>query len=163
MAKFSWKGKRKRRTREHIAEMSVNCLERQVLRRGHQLLRMPQPEYGVDAIMLHFAKTGEVEDGQLFFQLKATDSLKFVDKGRSIPVTVEVAHLNHWYWVKHHPVILVIYDAKKSRAFWLDVQAYVDEHELNPTTKSVTLRIPRNNTLSVRAIDAFRVLSLIKM
>ncbi len=45
-----WSGRRKRRPREHvIAEMGVNFLERQVLRRGHQLRRVPEPEYGTDA------------------------------------------------------------------------------------------------------------------
>jgi hypothetical protein len=51
-----WQGKRKRRPREHvIAEMGVNFLERQVLRHGHQLRRVPESEYGTDALMLHFS------------------------------------------------------------------------------------------------------------
>ena len=46
----------KQQPREHvIAEMGVNFLERQVLRRGHQLRRVPEPEYGTDALMLHFS------------------------------------------------------------------------------------------------------------
>ncbi|HEX7379431.1 MAG TPA: DUF4365 domain-containing protein [Pirellulales bacterium] len=63
-----------------IAEMGVNFLERQVLRRGHQLRRVPEPEYGTDAVMLHFTPDSrEIENGWIEFQVKATDQPRFVD------------------------------------------------------------------------------------
>ena len=50
MTESRWRGRRKCRPREHvIADMGFNFLERQVLRRGHQLVKVPQPEYGTDA------------------------------------------------------------------------------------------------------------------
>jgi hypothetical protein len=161
---WKWRGQRKRRVREHvIADMSVNFLERQVLRRSHQLLRIPQPEYGLDAMMLHFADTGEIENGVVFFQAKATDSPDLIDHGKSVAAVVETAHLHYWYWVSHHPVILVLYDAAKHRGFWLDVQRYVDEHSPNVKGDTLTLHIPVSNRLTVRAVDDFRRLSLSRM
>lgn len=161
---WKWLGQRKRRVREHvIADMSVNFLERQVLRRSHQLIRIPQPEYGLDAMMLYFADSGEIENGVVFFQAKATDRLTIVDRGRGIAVAVEAAHLQYWYWVSHHPVILVVYDAEKHRGFWLDVQRYVDEQAPQVEGDTVTLRVPLQNRLTLRAVDDIRHLSLSRM
>lgn len=86
-----WRGRRKRRPREHvIAEMGVNFLERQVLRRGHQLRRVPEPEYGTDAMMLHFSpESREIENGWVEFQVKSTDQLSISDNGQSVACTVE--------------------------------------------------------------------------
>jgi hypothetical protein len=89
----SWRGKRKRRVRAHvIADMGINFLERQVLRRGHQLKRVDEPEYGTDALMLHFSpESREIENGWVEFQVKATDNPKFVSNGEYIACQVELA------------------------------------------------------------------------
>ena len=162
--------RRKLRTREHvIAELSLNFLERKVLQRRHQLHRMPAPEYGIDAWMFHFSPEGHTESGHVFFQLKATDNVRFVDSDRSVIVRVETAHLRDWWYTKHHPVILVLYDARKDRAFWLDIQQHCDElNETNPSkleldAETITLRMPNKNRLTLRAVDQFRLLSLSRM
>jgi hypothetical protein len=172
MAAMSWNdwlGHRKRRPRSRvIADMSVNFLERQVLRRGHRLIRIPEEsDDGTDAIMrTHHPETTEVETGQVDFQLKAKDNLRVVDDGRSISCAVETAHLHFWYHQLFHPFILVLYDAQKHRAFWLDVQHYLDAHmdELGQAVENeaatVTVRIPVKNKLNVLAIDRFRRLVL---
>ena len=161
MKRSGWSGHRKRRPREHvIADMGVNFLERQVLRRGHQLRRVPEPEYGTDALMLHFSReTGEIENGWVEFQVKATDEPRFIDGGMAVAVTVEMAHARYWYWEAAHPFILVLYDAQKHRAFWIDIQGYLDDHGIEDT-QTFTVRIPVRNKLTVSAIDRFRSMSL---
>lgn len=156
-----WPGKRKRRPREHvIAEMGVNFLERQVLRRGHQLRRVEEPEYGTDALMLHFTpESREIENGWVEFQVKATDRPTISGDGKSIACVVEMAHLHYWYWEVAHPFILVMYDASKNRAFWIDIQAYVDEHAIDDSD-TVTIQVPTRNKLTPAAIDRFRRMSL---
>src|SRR5688572_24993994 len=105
-------GKRKRRTREHvIAALSVNFLERKILERGHKLDRPSEMEYGIDATMFHFAEDGATENGEVRFQLKATDNLRMIEKGKFIAVVVDIANFNSWIWGFVHPFILVIYDA----------------------------------------------------
>ena len=161
---MDWKhrrGKRKRRPREHvIAEMGVNFLERQVLRRGHQLRHVPEPEYGTDALMLHFSpESREIENGQVEFQVKSTDRLNFSDNGQTVACTVEFAHVHYWYWEIAHPFILVLYDAKKHRTFWIDIQDYVESHAIDDR-ETLTVRIPFRNKLTVKSIDRFRKLSL---
>lgn len=102
----------------------------------------------------------------LDFQLKATDGLRIVDGGRSIPCTVEMARLHFCYHQLFYPFILVLYDAQKHRAFWLDVQVYVDAHAdevgraLEKEALTITVRIPVKNKLTVTAIDRFRRLLL---
>ncbi len=62
---------RKRRTFEHVLEdLSENHLERKVLMKGH-VLRRPRRDYGVDVTMFHYANSGEIENGEVRFQLKA--------------------------------------------------------------------------------------------
>ena len=156
-----WKGKRKRRPREHvIGEMGLNFLERQVLRRGHQLKRIAEPEYGTDALMLHFSpQTGEIENGWVEFQVKSTDELKFVDNGKSVSCRVEIAHVHYWYWEVAHPCILVLYDAQKHRAFWIDIQGYLENHRFE-ASETLTVQIPTSSKLTVNAVDRFRTMSL---
>ena len=162
-----WTGRRKRRPRTRvIADMSVNFLERQVLRRGHRLIRIPEEsDDGTDAIMrTHNPDTTEVETGQVDFQLKATDDLRIVAGATSIPCIVEMAHLHFWYHQVFYPFILVLYDARKHRAYWLDIQAYVDDHAdevgraVENESASITVRIPITNKLTVTAIDRLRKL-----
>lgn len=143
--------------------MSINFLERQVLHRGHQLVKVPQPEYGTDALMRHFAPhSREIENGWVEFQVKATDHITFVSNEQCVTCRIETSHLHYWYWEVHCPLMLVLYDAQKNRAFWLDVQDFVDTQKIPATSagETLTVRIPTANKLTLRAIDHFRKLSL---
>jgi hypothetical protein len=67
--------KLKRRTREHIiAELSVNHVERFVLRCGYSTQRI-QADYGVDLLIYTYNSNGFVELGSIPVQLTATDHL----------------------------------------------------------------------------------------
>ncbi|MFW6170629.1 MAG: DUF4365 domain-containing protein [Planctomycetota bacterium] len=112
---------------------------------------------------------GYPEDGHVYFQLKATSKLRLVDGKRYVTAKIESIHLRDWWLRKHHPIILVVYDAVGDRAFWLDVQAYCDEvnrtepRRLTLDQETVTIRIPVKNKLTLRAVDYFRNLSLSRM
>lgn len=72
---------RKRRTREHIiADLSVNHVERQVLLCGYTVERH-RHDYGLDLLMSTYDHNGEVENGEVRLQLKATDHLNRVQGG----------------------------------------------------------------------------------
>lgn len=114
---------RKLRTREHVlADLSINHVERQVLLCGSAVVRNPV-DYGYDLILLSFNPRGEAEGGYAFFQVKATDSLPLLADGRTISWVISRRDLLLWL-DESCPVILVVYDGKKDRAFWLHVQAY---------------------------------------
>jgi hypothetical protein len=142
--------------------MGVNFLERQVLRRGHQLRRVPQPEYGTDAQMHHWTpETREPEKGFIEFQVKATESLHFVENNKSVTCRVKMADLHFWHHVIDQPVVLVLYDAEKHRAFWIDIQEYVEQgREFEEDQDEAIIRIPVDNKLTVQAVDKFRRMSL---
>ena len=72
---------------------------------------------------------------------------------------MELAHVHYWYWETAHPFILVLYDAQKHRAFWLDIQSYIERHGIEDQ-QTLTIRIPFENKLTVASIDRFRNLSL---
>ena len=152
---------RKIRTAEHvIADRSYNFLEWNVLQRGHWL-DAPRNDYGIDATMFHHNDRGEVENGEVRFQLKATSRLVKSRDGRWISQTVGVRDLRYWYF-EPYPVVIVVYDAVRHRAFWLHLQDYVDRNPslMEPDTETVTLRIPILNRLNLSAVDRFRNLSL---
>jgi hypothetical protein len=66
----------KKRTREHIiADLSSNFVERQVLLCGFTAERV-YFDYGIDLTIRTYNQDGEVEDGFIFVQLKATENLK---------------------------------------------------------------------------------------
>lgn len=66
---------RKRRTREHvIADLSVNHVERQALLCGFSVERLVH-DYGIDLELLTFNRRGEIEEGKILVQVKASDRL----------------------------------------------------------------------------------------
>src|SRR5438874_9146686 len=90
MPRRSRRNHRKRLTRSNvIEERSINFLERRVLGRNHQLQLPAKREYGWDATMFHFSRDGFIENGEIRFQLNATDHLRVVDNGRSVGIEIE--------------------------------------------------------------------------
>src|SRR5262249_51160666 len=136
---------RKRRTREHvIADLSVNHVERFVLRCGHTVERRWH-DYGFDLRLTTYNERGEFESGDILMQLKATDHLKWTADGSAVLFRIERADLQGWL-AETMPVLFIVYDARNDAAFWLYVQAYFGEQkEFDPThgSQKVTVRIPR--------------------
>jgi hypothetical protein len=147
----------KLRTREHvIADLSLNHLERHVLL-GGGIVSRPYRDYGYDFMLTSFNARGEVEAGYVFFQLKATDDLRLLADGKTISWPISRRDLLLWL-DEACPVILVVYDGKRDRAFWLDIQAYFADRPsaglfLAGQTIDVHLRLSdRVNRRSVREI-----------
>src|ERR1700730_16142746 len=110
------KSHRKRRTREHvIADLSVNHVEKRVLQCGWSVQRF-SPDYGLDLLVTTFNRRGEIENGDIRLQIKATDSVRMASSGAAIAVRVEWRDLVYWL-NEPLPVILVTYDAKTDRAW----------------------------------------------
>jgi hypothetical protein len=116
--------------------------------------------------MFHFSpKTGEIENGEVRFQLKATDHLNMAAAHAVCPA-IETRHLHYWYWeAQKLPFILVLYDARRHRGYWVDVRRYIDDVlcGLDPDQKTTTIRIPWSRKITVKSIDRFRTMSLRRM
>ncbi len=149
---------RKRRTREHvIADLSVNFVERQVLLAGHTVERVLH-DYGVDLLLSTYAEDGMPETGLVYFQIKATDRPRMVANGGFVACRIERAHLRAWL-VQPFPVILIVYDAPKDRAYWTYIQeSFGGVRRFRSATGSATLtvRLPVGQALNVSSIEEFR-------
>src|SRR5262249_52810101 len=97
-----------------------------------------------------FNRSGEIENGRLQFQLKATDRIKRLEGGRATRCRIERADLNHWM-VEITPVVLVLYDARADVGYWLHVQHYFRQQpgfRLERAAQSVSVSIPLANVLN---------------
>jgi hypothetical protein len=115
---------RKQRTREHvIADLSVHHVERFVLEEGHTTQPLGS-DYGYDLIVWTFDDQSYAEPGALYFQFKAMESL--LESGRDYLYDLDIRDYNLWMR-EETPVILILFDATRRRAFWLVVQRYFRE------------------------------------
>ena len=90
MARRRRSTERKRRTREHVlADLSANYVEKQALLCSFAVGREGQ-DYGIDLTVQTFNRRGEVENGRLLFQLKATDRLKVIAGGAAVVCRIEL-------------------------------------------------------------------------
>jgi len=152
------------RTREHhIADLSRNYFERFVLANGWTV-EGKLYDYGYDLTLNIYDykgdpefRHGDIENGNISVQLKATDHLKTVQKEQLISFGVSAKHLHYWSG-EIMPVILVLYDVQNDRAFWLYIQKYVESanFEMAQGQESVTLHIPVGNVLDANTIRLFR-------
>src|SRR5262245_60185753 len=114
-------GPRKRRTREHVlADLSINHVERFILEEGHTAQRQTA-DYGYDLVLYTFDEQGYCEPGPVSIQLKAAETLHAV--GSDYVFDLDVRDYNLWIQEKL-PVILILFDASRRRAYWLAIQDY---------------------------------------
>lgn len=144
----------KTRTREHVlADLSLNHVERQVLQCGFSVDRV-QHDYGYDLTMATYNQAGEVEPGAVYIQVKASDRLPRLAGGKTISWPVSRRDLKLWL-AEPYPVILVVYDGQKDKAYWVHIQAYLADRrtpELFARGGTVVVHIPVRNGLNPPAI-----------
>src|SRR6266404_4760758 len=101
--------RRKRRTREHIlADLSIHHVEGHVLRCGFTVERVVH-DYGIDLLLYTYDEAGEVENGEIRLQVKATEAIKTRSRRPVIPWRLEQRDVRFWL-NELMPVILVVYD-----------------------------------------------------
>ncbi len=117
-------GPRKQRTRQHvIADLSAHHVEGYILEEGHTAQRLSS-EYSYDLLLRTFDEQGYPEAGLVYIQLKATESLQAIGSAYVFDVDIRDYHL----WIREElPVILILFDATRRKAYWLDVQRYFQE------------------------------------
>lgn len=149
----------KRRTREHvIADLSVNHVERVAFRCGYAVLRNTTADYGIDLLVYTCTDDGIVEEGEIKVQLKATDRLPLLADRRTISFRVDTVDVASWSNEKV-PVLLVVYDAGRDRAYGLDVRAWAWARRSRPAdwrTRTVQIRIPLSARLTPAALKRVR-------
>lgn len=149
---------RKIRTREHIiADISENHFESFALLKGFST-ESTAHDYGYDIIMSTYDASGEIENGYVLVQLKATDKLNLIKNNRVISFPVDKRDLTLWL-KEFYPVILVVYDAQRKRGYWLYLQAYfqtLSGFRLAKIRASYNVHIPLSNRISKGAMSKFK-------
>jgi hypothetical protein len=148
---------RKRRTREHvIADLSLHHVEGFVLRCGYTVQRNVA-DYGYDLSLETYSETGEIEDGPVRLQLKASDNLRQYELAQEEVFSFPVSTKDYRSWsVAVFPMFLILYDAQVDEAYWLDVREYAATQSPDLTGKSLRLHIPRRHVLGVQTIRLIR-------
>jgi hypothetical protein len=149
-------GERKQRTRPHvIADLSLNFVERFILEAGCTAQRW-HPDYGYDLTMVTFDDDGFVEPGLVFWQLKASESLRVI--GDEVVFDVDVRDFN--LWIRERSlVILVLYDAALRRGYWLDIQGYFRAHpgrRPRSGARTIRVRVPARQRINRRTLPRIR-------
>jgi Domain of unknown function (DUF4365) len=148
---------KKRRPRQHIiADLSVNYVERYVLLCGYSTERV-EHDYGIDLVIFTYDANGEIENGQIYVQLKATDKLSRLAHDAAISFPLQRSDLELWLR-EPMPWILIVYDAQVNLAYWLYVQAFFERQvgfDLSQMGDTVTVHLPTSNIVNQEAIRQF--------
>jgi Domain of unknown function (DUF4365) len=150
------RGPRKQRTRQHvIADLSVHYVEGFILEEGHTAQRLGS-DYGYDLILWTFDEQGYAEPGAVYFQFKAMETLTESDAAYVYDLDIRDYNL----WVREEvPVILILFDATRRRAYWLMVQWYFQEdiaRRPKKGAKTVRVPVPRRHVVNQKTIAKFR-------
>lgn len=143
---------RKQRTWQHvIADLAVHYFEGFLLESGHTGQRLGS-DYGYDLIAWTFDERGYIEPGSILIQIKAAENL--VAHGTNFVFDLDIRDYN--LWVREEmPVILVLFDATRRRAYWLAIQQYFNAARARLPKKGakwVRVRVPRRNAVSQGAV-----------
>lgn len=151
-------GPHKKRTRQHvIADLAVHHVEGFILESGHTAERFWR-DYGYDLLMTTFDRDGYIEPGAVRFQIKATEKLS--EAAGAVAHDIDIRDYNIWIR-EQMPVILVLFDARRRIAYWLDLKRYfLADESLRPKKKARWVRvwIPIHQVLSNTAIADLRAL-----
>jgi hypothetical protein len=149
-------GPRKQRTREHvIADLSVHHVEGFILEEGHTAQRLDS-DYGYDLVLFTYDEQGYIEPDSVYMQLKAAEALPAV--GSDYVFDLDIRDYNLWM-LERMPVILIVFDATRRRAYWLHVQGFFrDDAARRPkrVAKTVRVRVPKRQVVNRRAIALIR-------
>ena len=147
---------RKKRTWQHvIATQSINHVERFIIDEGHTAERLAS-DYGYDLVLYTYDDEGYAEEGSVYLQLKASERL--IASGDNFVFDMDLRDYTRWTR-EPMPVILILFDASRRRAYWVYVQRYFAEgpsRKPRQGAKTVRVRVPKRQVVSRRAIKTMR-------
>jgi hypothetical protein len=149
---------RKRRIRKHvIADQSLYHLSYEVAKCGFTIEAI-RADYGYDGIIVTYDPNGEVENGIIYIQLKATDKIVRSRDGSSVLFRVSKQDADLW-GREPFPVYLVLFDTASETAYWLYFQKYLARKAIkaaNIRTKTFVVYIDTANKVDTNAITTWR-------
>jgi hypothetical protein len=149
---------RKLRTRQHIIEdLGFNNIEKQILLAGFTMYRNFANDYGIDGYIQTFKPTGEIDSKTIDFQLKSTDNIRYVEKKQAHAFDLSIEDLEFWL-SKDRPMLLVLYDAQKDIAYYIDLGIYFAKNKksLAEINKFVRVYLPLHQVLNPQSVLSLR-------
>jgi hypothetical protein len=140
-----------------IADQSIHHVEGFVIDAGHTVQRLDS-DYGYDLLLFTYDEQGYLEPGLVYLQLKAAESLRAV--GTSYVFDLDIRDYNLWM-LDNMPVMLILFDARRRRAFWIAIQHYFREDDARQPkkgAKTVRVRVPVRQLINRRAVAKMREL-----
>jgi Domain of unknown function (DUF4365) len=150
---------RKRRTRSHIIEdLGFNHVERQVLLAGFTTQKF-NFDYGYDSYIHTYKQNGEYENGEIIFQLKSTDNIRFSEKKQGFIYDLSVRDLELWL-LSQSLMLIILYDSKINQAYFVDLKDYFQKNSatLKNLRRFVRIFIPQQNLIEPNSIEELRKL-----
>lgn len=145
---------RKRRTRQHIiADLSINHVERFIFRCGYSAERITY-DYGTDLSISTYNALGEIENGAIYVQVKATDAPIEDPTAPTIPTALNTKDLDFWLQ-EPMPFILIFYHVQEETAYWYYLQAKLSELDRSKLGKTYTVYLEKQNILNESAVLLF--------
>jgi uncharacterized protein DUF4365 len=149
---------KKRRTRAHvIADMSVYHLGYLIARCGFTFEAI-EKDYGYDGSIFTYDSQGEIENLNMFTQLKATDKVKLSMDQKHVLFGISKKDMRLWQ-DEIAPVYLVLFDARNEKAYWVYLQKYFEENGLRAskiTTDTVNVELDATRAVDEQAIKGWR-------
>jgi len=146
------------RTREHvIADLSFYYVAYRVAKCGFAI-ESTETDYGYDATVYTYNKRGEVENGNIWLQLKATDRIEKYKNKSSLTFQIDRKDLNLWSG-EPFPVYLILFDVASKTAYWVYLQRYLEEDGIDPTklkTETLAIRIDPEQIVNKRSVRMWR-------
>jgi hypothetical protein len=128
-----------------------------ILEEGHTAQRVTH-DYGYGLVLFTYDAQGFVEPGLTFFQVKAMETVK--EQGTDYVFDLDIRDYNLWIREKM-PVILILFDASRKRAWWHHVQGYFREDAARQPrrgAKSGRVRVAKKQVINRRAVAKVREL-----
>lgn len=150
---------RKQRTPQHvIAAQSVNLVERFIIDEGHTAERIAN-DYGYDLVLYTYDDQGYAEEGSVYIQLKASE--KLIESGDGFVFDIDFRDYARWT-VEPMPVVVMLFDASRRRAYWIYVQRYFaasPSRKPRQGVKTVRIRVPVRqivNRATIRKLRSYK-------
>jgi hypothetical protein len=145
---------RKQRTRAHVIEdLGFNYVERQILYAGFTVNRIVHNDYGYDSVVYTFNEQGEISSFIFHIQLKSTDHILLSSNKKTVIFDLSKRDLELWL-SGSIKLILVLYDAEKEVAYYIDLQDYFKREGIlfDKIKKFVRVNIPITNVLTPKIV-----------
>ena len=119
--------RRKKRTRAHIiADLSLHHVAYRIVKCGHTIEPI-RSDYGYDGSIFTYNGRGEIENGNIFIQLKATDHIDRYRKRGAFSFPISKKDIDLWQR-EPFPVYLILFDTVSETAYWLYLQEYLQRN-----------------------------------